>query len=81
MAPRPIGAELFFSRMRRAEIGHHHHVAGPYLLRFAQEAAWREDCRRLSNGEQFNRVAGLAMRSKPSVDFTGYWQRRMKATA
>jgi hypothetical protein len=22
--------------MRRAEIGHHHHVAGPYLLRFAQ---------------------------------------------
>jgi transposase-like protein len=32
-------AELFFSRMRRAEIGHHHHVAGPYLIRFAQEAA------------------------------------------
>src|SRR5262249_4755056 len=24
------GAEEFFSRMRRAEIGHHHHVAGPY---------------------------------------------------
>jgi hypothetical protein len=28
--------------MRRGEIGHHHHVAGPYLIRFAQEAAWRE---------------------------------------
>src|SRR3974390_696368 len=34
-------AEEFFSRMRRAEIGHHHHLSGPYLLRFAQEASWR----------------------------------------
>jgi hypothetical protein len=70
-------AEEFFSRMRRAEIGHHHHVAGPYLLRFAQEASWREDNRRLSNGEQVNRIAGLAMASKQSVDFTGYWQRHI----
>ena len=29
-------AEGFFSRLRRAEIGHHHHIAGPYLLRYAQ---------------------------------------------
>src|ERR1019366_5407899 len=34
-------AEEFFSRMRRAEQGHHHHIAGPYLLRYAQEASWR----------------------------------------
>jgi hypothetical protein len=72
-------AEEFFSRMRRAEIGHHHHVAGPYLLRFAQEASWREDNRRLSNGEQVNRLAGLALTNKPSVDFSGYWQRRKAA--
>jgi len=72
-------AEEFFSRMRRAEIGHHHHIAGPYLLRFAQEASWREDNRRISNGEQVNRLAGLAMASKPSVDFCGYWQRHAKA--
>jgi hypothetical protein len=39
-------AERFLSRMRRAEIGHHHHLAGPYLIRFAQEASWREDHRR-----------------------------------
>ena len=51
-------AEEFFSRVRRGEIGHHHHIAGPYLLRFAQEASWREDNRRLSNGEQVNWVAG-----------------------
>lgn len=72
-------AEEFFSRMRRAEIGHHHHVAGPYLLRYAQEASWREDNRRSSNSDQVDRVAGLAMQSKPSVDFSGYWQRHIEA--
>lgn len=71
-------AEEFFSRMRRAEIGHHHHVSGPYLLRYAQEASWREDNRRVSNGDQVNRLAGLAMKNKPSVDFSGYWQRHIR---
>lgn len=68
-------AELFFSRMRRAEIGHHHHVSGAYLLRYAQEMAWREDSRRLSNGDQVFSVGKLALNKKPSVDFSGYWQR------
>lgn len=71
-------AESFFSRMRRAEIGHHHHVAGPYLIRFAQEAAWREDNRRLANGEQVKAVAQLAMKAPPSSEFRGYWQRAEK---
>src|SRR6202030_916730 len=68
-------AESFFSRMRRAEIGHHHHLAGPYLIRFAQEASWREDHRKEPNGVQVDRVVALAMHNKPSVDFCGYWQR------
>jgi hypothetical protein len=34
-------AEEFFSRMRSAEIGIHHHIAGAYLLRYAQERSWR----------------------------------------
>jgi transposase-like protein len=72
-------AEEFFSRMRRAEIGHHHHISGVYLLRYAQEASWREDNRRLSNGDQVHRVSGLAMKKGPSVDFSGYWQRHKAA--
>jgi transposase-like protein len=72
-------AESYFSRMRRAEIGHHHHLAGPYLLRFAQESAWREDHRKDPNGFQVDRVVTLAMRNKPSVDFCGYWQRSWDA--
>ena len=72
-------AEEFFSRMRRAEIGHHHHLAGAYLLRYAQEAPWREDNRRVPNGDQVQRVSTLAMHHKPSVDFSGYWQRHVAA--
>jgi ISXO2-like transposase domain len=68
-------AEEYFSRLRRAEIGHHHNIAGAYLLRYAQEASWREDHRRMANGDQVRQLAGLALRNKPSVDFCGYWQR------
>ena len=69
------GAESFFSRLRRAEVGHHHHIAGAYLARYAQESAWREGHRRDSNGDQAKGVVGLALKARPSVDFCGYWQR------
>jgi hypothetical protein len=72
-------AEEFFSRMRSAEIGIHHHIAGAYLLRYAQERSWREgDNRRLSNGEQVNRLAALSLKRGKSVDFGDYWQRHSK---
>jgi hypothetical protein len=54
-------AEEYFSRLRRAEVGIHHHIAGAYLLRYAQESSWREDDRRISNGNQVNRIASLAI--------------------
>jgi len=72
-------AESYFSRLRRAEMGHHHHVAGPYLLRYAQESAWREDARRQDNGAQVRRVTELALKRGPSIDFGGYYQRHVKA--
>lgn len=71
-------AEEYFSRLRRAEIGIHHHIAGVYLLRYAQESSWREDNRRVPNGAQVNRIATLALRRGKSVDFTGYWQRHVQ---
>ena len=43
-------AESFFSRLRRAEIGTHHHFAGDYLNSYSSEMAWREDNRRVPNG-------------------------------
>jgi transposase-like protein len=69
-------AESFFSRMRRAEIGTHHHIAGPYLNAYADEMAWREDHRRTSNGQQYLRVVGAALRHPISRQWKGYWQRR-----
>jgi hypothetical protein len=65
--------------MRRGEIGHHHHLAGPYLIRFAQEAAWREDHRRDPKGSQVDWIVTLAMKHKPSTEFSGYWQRHLAA--
>lgn len=47
---------------------HSHHIAGAYLLRYAREQSWREDNRRVSNGDQVNRVAALALKRGKSVD-------------
>lgn len=68
-------AESFFSRLRRAEWGQHHHIGTLYLGRYAAEMAWREDHRRQSNGGQVNRLLGLALAQPVSVDWCGYWQR------
>jgi len=69
-------AESFFSRLRRAEIGTHHHIAGPYLASYAAEMDWREDRRRVSNGEQFAAIVTAAARHPVSRQWKGYWQRR-----
>lgn len=68
-------AESFFSRLRRAEIGTHHRICGPYLAAYAGEMAWREDHRRVSNGEQFLKAVGLALTCAKSRQWAGYWQR------
>ena len=68
-------AESFFSRMRRAEIGTFHHIAGPYLNAYANEMAWKENNRRVSNGEQYLDVTALALAHPVSRQWKGYWQR------
>jgi transposase-like protein len=68
-------AESFFSRLRRAEIGIHHHIAGPYLASYAAEMTWREDRRRVSNGEQFLAATAAALGHPVSRQWKGYWQR------
>jgi transposase-like protein len=68
-------AESFFSRLRRAEIGTHHHIAGPYLNAYAAEMSWREDHRRVANGTQAAMVAGAVMANRQSRNWAGYWQR------
>lgn len=68
-------AESFFSRLRRAEIGTHHHIAGKHLSSYASEMAWREDARRQSNGNQFTMIMSAAAMAPKSEAWCGFWQR------
>ena len=68
-------AESFFSRLRRAEIGIHHHISGRYLYQYANEMAWRENNRRVSNGAQYLGVTAAALNAPVSRVWKGYWQR------
>jgi transposase-like protein len=74
-------AESFFSRLRRAEAGTHHKIAGRYLGAYACEMAWREDHRRESNGVQFGRTMAATAAHPVSRGWCGYWQRSKKAQA
>lgn len=68
-------AESFFSRLRRTEIGTHHHIARPYLTAYSREMAWRENNRRVSNGEQYLMAASAALGHSVSQRWKGYWQK------
>ncbi len=68
-------AESFFSRLRRAEVGIHHHIRRGYLSAYAGEMAWREDNRRVANGEQFKLLVSLTTKNGVSRFWKGYWQR------
>ena len=60
----------------RVEIGIHHHISGLYLSVYAQEMAWREDCRCESNGSQYAMVMG-AVSVTPKCGYgRGFWHRR-----
>jgi hypothetical protein len=68
-------AESYFSRLRRMEVGTHHHIAGPYLHQYAREASWREDNRCEDNGAQTVLLASASMALPVSRAWKGYWQR------
>jgi len=68
-------AESFFSRLRRMEVGTRHHIAGPYLASYAGEALWREDNRRVPNGEQAGMALRAALAASVSRRWKGYWQK------
>jgi len=68
------GAEGWFSRLRRAELGQHHHIAGKYLHAYANEMAFREDNRRKDNGTVMCSILKRALWNPTSRNWSGYWQ-------
>jgi transposase-like protein len=72
-------AESWNSRFKRAVRGVHHRVAGPHIQNYVGEMVWREDNRRISNGEQFLTMAAAGLHHPISRQWKGYWQRRKAA--
>lgn len=71
-------AESFFSRFRRMQFGQMHNFGNLYLDRYANEASYREDMRRRSNGEIFTDVMTRCVQRAVSRNFCGYWQGNKK---
>jgi transposase-like protein len=67
-------AESYISRFRRMQLGQHHHFGLAHLANYANEAAYREDTRRLSNGEIFRDILTKCAHTPPHRDWSGYWQ-------
>ncbi len=68
-------AESYFSRFKRMYYGQNHKMGNTYLLNYANEAAYREDNRRKSNGWQFNDVLEKCLEtSNQNNEWVGYWQ-------
>lgn len=66
-------AESFFSRMRRSAYGIHHRLAGKHLSPYAIEMAWRENQRRVPNGDQFTILLNAISHCPQSRAWTNYW--------
>lgn len=67
--------ESYFSRLRRMVDGQHHHVSARYLYQYANEAAWKEDHRRMPNGGLFSLTLTLSLAHPVSRQWKSYWQR------
>ncbi len=73
-------AESYLSRFRRMQYGQTHKFGNLYLANYANEAAYREDTRRLPNGEIFNDIMKKCARTVTNRDWCGYWQGNKRQT-
>lgn len=67
-------SESFNARFRRMQHGQLHHISNLYLSNYANEIAYREDTRRMSNGAIFNDIFSKCLSTPVSNEFCGYWQ-------
>ena len=67
-------SESYNSRFRRMQYGQCHKISNLYLSNYANEIAYREDTRRMSNGSIFNDILSKCLNTPVSNEFCGYWQ-------
>jgi transposase-like protein len=68
------GVESHYSRVRRAELGIHHHISGKYLELYASSLAWYENTRRQMFSFKLRETVQACMDHPTSRKFCGYWQ-------
>lgn len=74
-------AESAFSRFKHLYRGTYRHFAGSYAHVYHGESSWREEHRRLSNGDQFLLLLAGALHHPPSKRMRGYYQRTRRKAA
>jgi hypothetical protein len=62
------------------QYGQTHKFGNLYLANYANEAAYREDTRRLPNGAIFTDITKKCAHTKTSRDWCGYWQGNKRQT-
>ena len=67
-------SESYNARFRRMQYGQCHKIGNLYLSNYANEIAYREDTRRLSNKVIFDDILSKCLTSLVSNEFCGYWQ-------
>jgi transposase-like protein len=64
------------ARIRRGERGVYLSISGAHAQRYAHEFCWRDDYRRVSNGQQFRTLLRRAATLRQDGELVGYWQKR-----
>lgn len=72
-------AESFFSRFRKLQYGQCHKISVKYLASYANEIAYREDNRRVSNKTMMLDIASKSINTPTHNEWVGYWQGNHKA--
>lgn len=67
-------AESYFSRMRRYVLGVSHRIEAKYMADIATEMAWREDVRKMTEGQKRDVLLKAVFNSGLSRWWRGYWQ-------
>lgn len=74
-------AESSFSRLKQLYNGAYRHFSSQYAQVYNGESAWREEHRRVSNGDQLILLLAGALHHPPSRTMRGYYQRTRRKAA
>jgi transposase-like protein len=71
-------AESYFGLLRKMHYGTHHQISARYLEAYANELAWRQDNREMTESDKVRLLLTLCLNAPPSEKWSGYWQRKSK---